>query len=425
MQEIRKPSAPTDRLPNRRLIDDDKSVSENYQRLVYDTASALYDEKNDEMIVRALREKLIGEIRQSMRNVFDDLLLQNISNPFGPDSSGAFFFEKGAVKSYHYKNLSGGEKAAFDLLLDLHLKKDYFTDAIYCVDEVEAHLHTGVQGVLVREMASIIPDDSQLWVTTHSLGVLRAAQEIESGCPGSVCIINFDGVAPDIPCKLSPTTLDRVSWEKMLSIALDDLSERVAPEFIVVCEGSSIGNRRKDFDASIYERILGKCEAGFVFVSGGNSQQLTGTAGYIHDILSRILPQTKVVALADRDDKSEEQVAQYDGITLAERNIESYLLADDVIDALLQREGKPELRDQALEIKANALANSINRGNTRDDLKSAAGEIYIGLKQLIGLQRSGDNKDAFMKDTLAPLIVPGMTTYQKLKSDIVDKIKSQ
>ena len=29
-----------------------------------------------------------------------------------------------------------------------------------------------------------------------------------------------------------------------------------------------------------------------------------------------------------------------------------------------------------------------------------------------------------MKDTLSPLIVPGMETYQALKSDIVDKIKN-
>ena len=33
----------------------------------------------------------------------------------------------------HYKNLSGGEKAAFDLLLDLHVKKKYFPDSLYCI----------------------------------------------------------------------------------------------------------------------------------------------------------------------------------------------------------------------------------------------------------------------------------------------------
>ena len=82
--------------------------------------------------------------------------------------------------SYHYKNLSGGEKAAFDLILDIHLKKKFFPDAIYCIDEIESHLHTGVQGTILKELFDILPNDSQLWVSTHSLGVLRAAQSIEA-----------------------------------------------------------------------------------------------------------------------------------------------------------------------------------------------------------------------------------------------------
>ena len=404
----------------RRLIDDDKSVAQNYQRLVYQTTAAVYDLCNDGKNVGTLREELIGQVRSSMEKVFGDLLLNSISDPLG---AGSFFFKKGTVESYHYKNLSGGEKAAFDLLFDLHIKKRYFDDAIYCIDEIDAHLHTKIQGLLVREMANIVPGNSQLWVTTHSLGVLRAAQEMEADSPGSVCLISFDGVDLDVPSDLAPSALDRVSWEKLLSITLDDLSDRVAPEVIVVCEGSSVGNRRKDFDADIYERILRTHEPGIVFVSGGNSSQVLETGNSVRGILQRILPQSKVISLADRDDKSDDQVAQYDGITLTERNIESYLLADEIIEALLNREGKPELRDQALQIKTKAIQDSVGRGNPTNDLKSAAGDIVVGLKQLLDLRHHGDSKDAFMKDTLSPLIVPGMETYQKLKSDIVDKIR--
>jgi predicted ATPase len=155
-----------------RMIENDKTVSENYQRLVYDTTAAVYDSMNDAKTVRALREELIGQVRASMRRVFGDLVLNNISDPLG---SGAFYFEKGTAMSFHYKNLSGGEKAVFDLLLDLHVKKKYFADAVYCIDEVESHLHTRIQGAVVREMVDILPGESQLWVTTHSLGVFRAA----------------------------------------------------------------------------------------------------------------------------------------------------------------------------------------------------------------------------------------------------------
>ena len=417
--------SPVDSPGFHRLIEDDKTVSSNYQRLLLDSISKLYSEESKEKFGGQIVDELVGHIRVSMSNIFGDLTLNAITEPLGSgQGSGAFYFQKGTVGSYHYKNLSGGEKAGFDLVLDVHTKKGYFKNAIYCIDEIESHLHTKVQGALLKELARIVPNPSQLWVTTHSLGVIRAAQEMEADSPGSVCLLNFDGVDPDISNEIGPVRIDRVAWEKMLSITLDDLSDRVAPEFIVVCEGSSVGNRRKDFDADVYERILRTQEPRIVFVAGGNSMQVAETGSTLRGLLDRVLPHTNVVDLVDRDDKSDEEVAQYDGITLARRNIESYLLADDVIEALLQREGKPELREQALTIKSKALKNSIVRGNRSDDLKSAVGEIYNNLKQLLDLKHPGGNKDAFMKDILSPLIVPGMETYQALKVDIVDKVTS-
>jgi energy-coupling factor transporter ATP-binding protein EcfA2 len=419
---ITRPDVPTDRFRFNRIIENDQSVSDNYHRLVYETTAALYDPANDSKTVQTLREELIGHVRASMKRVFGNLLLNNISDPLG---SGAFFFEKGTIASFHYKNLSGGEKAAFDLLLDLHVKKKYFSDAVYCIDEVETHLHTRIQGVLVRELLDILPGDSQLWVTTHSLGVLRAAQEMDTSAPGSVCIFDFEGIDPDIPTELLPVTLGRVAWDKLLSITLDDLSEQIAPKVVVVCEGSSIGTRRKDFDAEIYNRIFGPRVTDILFVSGGSSDQLLGTGISVRKVLDRILPRTKVIPLVDRDDKSPAEIAEWEekgGIVLSERNLESYLFADEVIEALVKREGKQSLLDDALKIKSNALDRSVARGNAPDDIKSAAGEIYTNLKKLLGLQRAGNNTDAFMRDTLAPLIVPGMETYRKLKADIVDKI---
>ena len=403
-------------------IQNDVAVSDNYRRLVYDTMAGLYDPANDTKTVQGLRDELIGKIKESMRRVFGDLTLNNLSDPLG---EGAFFFQKGTAKSYHFKNLSGGEKAAFDLLLDLHVKKKFYNDAIYCIDEVEAHLHTRVQGTLLNEMVSILPDPSQLWVTTHSLGVLRAAQEMAAKNPLSVCVIDFDGVDPDIPRELVPSNLGRISWEKMLSIALDDLSQRIAPKIVVVCEGSSVGNRRKDFDAEIYNRILGSQHPDVVFVSGGSSDQVNTTGVSVRDALGRILPSSKFSSLADRDDKSEAEVQEMESkgtLVLPLRNLESFLFADDVIEALVTREKKTEQLASALTIKQQAIANSVARGNTGDDLKSASGEIYTELKKLLGLQRCGNNTDAFMRDTLAPLIVTPMATYQALKTAIIDRL---
>lgn len=420
---INRPAIPSEGVRIGRVIDNDQTVSDNYRRLIYDTMAGVYDETNDEKTIRTLREELIGEIRGSMQRVFGDLVLNNVSDPLG---AGAFFFEKGVSKSYHYKNLSGGEKAAFDLLLDLHVKRRFFQDAIYCVDELETHLHTRVQGALVKEMVNVLPEACQLWVTTHSLGVLRAAQEMIAADPASVCLIDFDGVDPDIPRELVPSSLGRVTWEKLLSITLDDLSQRIAPKVVVVCEGSSVGTRRKDFDAEIYNRILGAHYPDILFVSGGSSNQVQATGVSVRDALNRILPAAKFCSLVDRDDRSDAEVIEMESkgqIVLTLRNLESFLFADEVIEALVMREQKQPLLDNAKMIKQTALANSVARGNAGDDLKSAAGEIYTELKKLLELQRCGNNTDAFMRDTLAPLIAPAMPIHQELKMAIIDKVK--
>jgi len=419
---IDQPRPPSDVIRFRRIIENDQAVSDNYKRLVYDTTSAVYDPANDLKTVQTLREELIGQVRASMKRVFGELILNNISNPLG---SGAFFFEKGAAKSFHYKNLSGGEKAAFDLLLDLHIKKRYFPNAVYCIDEVEAHLHTRIQGTLVREMVDIMPGSSQLWLTAHSLGVLRAAQAMEAATPGSACIIDFEGVNLDTPTELQPVALGRVSWEKLLSITLDDFSKWIAPKTVVICEGSSSGNRRKDFDAEIYSRILGTRHADIVFISGGSSEQVASTGVSVRDALCQILPAARIVPLMDRDERSPNEVKYFEtkgGLVLRERNLESYLFADDVLEALVNRENKQGLLGNAKKVKADTLAGLVSKGKSADDLKAAAGEIYVGLKKLLELQRPGNNVDAFMRDTLAPLIVPGMETYQRLRADIIDRL---
>lgn len=153
--------------------------------------------------------------------------------------------------------------------------------------------------------------------------------------------------------------------------------------------------------------------------------QVESTGNSIRGILGSILPRSRVTALVDRDDKADEEITEWEtngGLVLRERNLESYLFADEVIEALVSQADKPNLLQEALAIKSRALSASVARGNPNDDLKSAAGQIYIKLKSLLELDRPGDDVDAFMRVTMAPLIVPGMQTYQDLKSAIIDKL---
>ena len=130
-RSLSKQDDPKDRIKFETLMVTDSSVSENYQRLVSNTLSGIFDVNNNGKTVEELREKLIGKIKQSLSNVFDDLQFSNIGEPL---VNGSFYFTKGRSKNFHYKNLSAGEKSAFDIILDLVIKSDSFDNSVYCID---------------------------------------------------------------------------------------------------------------------------------------------------------------------------------------------------------------------------------------------------------------------------------------------------
>lgn len=74
-----------------RLIDNDIAVSSNFQRLVSLTLEGVYSGEWDSATVRDVRDAFIGEVRESMRRIFPDLLLQGIGDPL---AAGTFTFEK-------------------------------------------------------------------------------------------------------------------------------------------------------------------------------------------------------------------------------------------------------------------------------------------------------------------------------------------
>lgn len=362
--------APHEQLRINRLIDNDQTVSENYQRLIHNTMSGVFSEKNDYKSVKDLREELIGKVRSSMQEVFNDLVLNNIGDPLG---DGSFHFRKGTVESFHYKNLSGGEKAAFDLLLDLIIKIDYYDNSVFFIDEPETHMHITLQGRLVEEMHRVMPDKCQLWMTTHSLGIIQKAKELSVEQPGTVVFIDFGEIDFDNETCIYPASIDGIMWEKFLSIALGDYVSVIAPERIVMCEGDINGSKRKNFDAYLYSTVFNKKYPQIVFVSGGSFNDLENPQHIGFKLLSEILRGTKIVRLIDRDDKSDEEVEELrknDIFVTSKRHIESYLLDDELIIKLAESLDKHELIEEALQIKKSAIESSISRAHAPDDVKS-------------------------------------------------------
>ncbi len=253
VSNLQKQIDPTQKTKLETLMLNDITVSENYQRLISQTLSGVFNSLNDTKTVEQLRDELIGKIKRSLGNIFDDLNLSSIGDPL---SNGSFYFEKGASKDFHYKNLSAGEKSVFDLVLDMIIKSSYFDDAIFCIDEPEAHMHTRLQAKLLKELYNLTPSNAQLWISTHSIGMLKQAEEIEKESPGTVVFLDFDNRDFDLTENIYPAKIDKTIWNRFFDLAFADFSQLIAPQRIVFCEGTSQGRKYKDFDAQIYGKIF-------------------------------------------------------------------------------------------------------------------------------------------------------------------------
>lgn len=249
-----KMGSPSEQLQDN-LMHTDTKVSENYQRLISKTMVGVYSKENDALNVKDLREKIIGRIQNSLSSIFPDLQLLDIGDPL---EDGTFYFKKGIIDKYHYKNLSAGEKSAFDLILDLIIKQEYYPDSIFCIDEPESHMHTSLQERVLEELYNNIPDTSQLWIATHSIGMLKKARDLNDKLSGSVVFLDFEGKDFDSSVIIEPSEINRPIWNKFLELAFDDFSGLIAPKTIVFCEGTQEGKKIINLTKKFIQRFFKK-----------------------------------------------------------------------------------------------------------------------------------------------------------------------
>jgi predicted ATPase len=418
---LSKQADPSDQLRANRMIDQDSTVSENFQMLASNALEDAFDRYDGSMSLDEFREGSIGDIKRAVSRLFPDLEMNTLGNPL---SEGTFRFTKGSVEGFSYKNLSGGEKAAFDLLLDVVVKSRTFNDTIYAIDEPETHLNTRLQGALLGELYDLIPGNSQLWIATHSIGMMRKALELHRADPGNVIFLDFEGHDFDHPVNLEPSQPNRAFWERILRVALDDLAELVAPKSIIVCEGNPttpVGGKNEAHDARCYNAIFEAEYPDCKFVSGGNSHDVSNDRLKFAAVFPEVISGIKVDRLIDRDDHSATDIADMKarGITvLSRRNIEAYLYDDEVLAKLYDRNERLADWPDALLKKESFIAASVLRGNAPDDIKSAAREIYAFVKRDLSLTGCGNDQTSFARHCLARLLEPGMATYDALKADI-------
>ena len=398
------------------MIDNDLAISRNYQRLV----GQLFEIFDAEpMMTTDFIESLIKPIRNPVSRLFPELILNNLANPM---EDGTFRFTKRASEGFHYKNLSGGEKAVFDLILDLVVARRAYDNTLFCIDEPEAHMNARVQAELLSVFYDLVPENCQLILATHSVGMMRRARDIEAEKPGSVVFLDFGGREFDEPVVIEPTVPDRAFWNTTYQVALDDLAALVAPERVVICEGEPKNKNtgsNYSHDARCYERIFQTEFPETQFVPGGNASEVADDRRGVGYAIGLLIKGAEVVRLIDRDDQSDQQVADAKGgglKVLSKRNLESYLFDDEVLDRLATSVGKGDKVEELFAKKKSILQSRPN--DPPDDLKPASGEIYIACKKIFGLTQCGNDTKTFMRDTLAPLIKPDMRVYKELKRDI-------
>ena len=101
----------------------------------------------------------------------------------------------------------------FNILLNLFSRREHFANTIYFIDELDVHLHTRLQYALLQEIVEHwIPDHSQLWTASHSLGFIDYANSSDDAT-----IIDFDDLDFDHPQVLQPAPKSDTTHSETIS----------------------------------------------------------------------------------------------------------------------------------------------------------------------------------------------------------------
>ncbi len=389
------------------MIENDVTVSDNYQRLISNALEHAFRREDRKKTLGDFQDETLGEIQEAMNRLFPDLMLNSLGNSL---SDRSFTFDKGTSKNFLYQNLSGGEKAAFDLLFDIFVKRGEYDDTVFCIDEPEAHMNPRLQGDLLEELFRLMNDKSQLWIATHAIGMMRKALQLYEQHGEKIVFLDFDDNRDDRDFDsqevviIEPEKPDREFWERTHKVALDDLAALVVPDQIVICEGKQ-GD--KGLDAECYNQIFSEEFPNTKFISAGGKRDLQN---YI-SVVGAVTKGAMIFGLRDIDQATSGEMIrlQQEGIKVLRGKIEDYLLADDVLGALCQYyelEPCDEKVDELMALRKNVT-----------DIKKAADQIRRQVTDW-GVSGAGDSREGFLRDTVAPRIKPGMPIYDELKQII-------
>ena len=366
-----------------------------------------------------LQGEIFEELRGAIKKMFTDsrLVLKYLGAPM---YEGLLRFDKEAKEQLSFQNLSGGEIAVLDLLLDVIITKVRNDETVICIDEPEAHIHTKLQGKLLGELYDLISDKSQLWIATHSIGMVGKAQDLWCADPDSVVFLDFSNRNFDKAVTIEPAEPNPNFWARIYDVALDDLAKLVAPRRIVLCEGKFEWTI-KGFDAACYNQIFGGRYPDTRFISIGNRKDVENADTRLIPVIETIAEGADILRLRDRDRATcqDRKDNARKGIRILSRKyIEKYLLDDEVLKQLCVSQGKSDKIQKFLAAKDKEIEKVENDNKIEKKRRPIVQRVQEQAEKILELSYSGDTIESFMRDILAPLIKPRMKAYEDLHKDI-------
>ena len=402
-----------------RLIENDEYFASNYWKL-----SLQWLERSSEIgelgqNLSDLQNEIFGKLHNAMGRLFTNppLVLKNLGNPLDGD---LFQFDKGTSQRFSFQNLASGEKAALDLLLDVIVTKAEYDETIICIDEPEAHIHTKLQGQLLEELYNLIPEKSQLWIATHSIGMVRKAQDLWQADPDAIVFLDFNNRNFDKEVTITPAKPNPNFWAQTYNVALGDLAKLVAPKRIILCEGK-FEWATEGFDAACYNKIFGSRYPDTRFISIGSREDVENADTRLIPVIEAIAEGAEILRLRDRDRatcQDRKDNAEKGILILKRKYIEKYLLDDEVLTQLCIDQQKSDNIQEFLDAKNKEIEKVMNNDKIHDKRRPIVQRVQEQAEKILELSYSGDKVNSFMRDILAPLIKPDMDVYKKLHKDI-------
>jgi predicted ATPase len=186
---------------------------------------------------KEIKAKYIKPINQALERIFGEntkttpRLLEII--PPLEQNVAKITFSKGSSE-IHYNLLSSGEKEVFNILINLLTRRQYYQDTIYFFDELDLHLNTSLQETLLKEITeNWIPENSQLWVASHSLGFIKYANDSPHAA-----VIDFDNYDFDDERTLFPSPKNEIA---LYEVAIPEkmLGQILSGKKIIICENQN------------------------------------------------------------------------------------------------------------------------------------------------------------------------------------------